>query len=275
VHQATFWAVDPAPATGSPASFELVTPTAGATDVIGPRSFSWTPAAGAGYYTLRVSRDADLSDPVISATGLATTTYPVAQGLDPATTWYWSVRATNAAGSTPSPVGTFTTRALPMAPTTIDDFEQYGTSATLSEAYVRNTGGDVVTPSLVASPSGTGQAMQLDVTAGPAGYAGVTRTFAPIDLWGQQGIELTLDKSDTQATISIQFVANGVYWEHTVPAGTASGIVRVPFTEFTQPPWAPSGALDLQNFTQLSIYLGGTQAGRLIVDEIHAYPFAA
>jgi mannan endo-1,4-beta-mannosidase len=275
LHQATLWAADPAPVTGPPASFELVTPGAGQTGVIGPRLFSWTPAAGAGHYTLTVSRHADLSDPVISATGLATTTYSPARGLDPATTWFWSVRATNAAGSTPSPVGTFTTRALPTTPTTIDDFEGYASSAALSEAYVRNAGGAGITPSLVAAPAGGGRAMQLDVTAGAAGYAGVTRTFPPIDLWGQQGIELTLDRSGTQATVSIQFVANGVYWEHTLAAGTGSGVVRVPFTDFAQPSWAPSGALDLQHVTQLSVYVGGAHAGRLIVDDVRAYPSAA
>jgi hypothetical protein len=274
LQQATTWAVDPAPVTSAPAAFELVTPAIGSTEVIGPRSFWWTPAADAGYYTLTVSRHADLSEPVIKATGLSTTSYTPAQGLDPATTWYWSVRATNAAGSTSSPAGKFTTRALPSAPKTIDDFEGYGTSAALGEAYVRNSGGDPVKSTLVPAPSGTGQAMQLDVTAGAAGYAGVTRTFTPIDLWGQQGIELTLDRSGTQATISIQFVANGVYWEYTLPAGTASGTVRVPFTAFAQPAWAPTGALDLQNFTQLSIYLGGADARRLIVDDVQAYPAA-
>jgi hypothetical protein len=271
--RATLRAADPAPVTGPPAAAALVSPANGATGVIGPRSLVWAPAAGAGYYTLTVSRHADLSEPVISVTGLAATSYTLAKGLDPATTWHWGVRATNAAGSTASAVSTFTTRALPATPATIDDFEQYATSAALGEAYVRNTGGDLVTPSLVASPPGTGHAMQLDVTAGTAGYAGVTRSFAPLDLWGQQGIELTLDRTGTAATISIQFVANGVYWEHTLPAGTGAGTVRVPFLSFSQPSWAPSGVLDLQNVTQLSIYLGGADAGRLTVDDVQAYPF--
>lgn len=273
VSSGTFWAVDPAPVTQAPAPFEPTSPAAGATGVIGPRTYSWSPAAGAGYYSLTVSRRPDLSDPVISVTGLDTTTYTPAQDLDPATTWYWSVRATNAAGSTTTPVASFTTRALPSAPTTIDDFEGYATSTALAEAYVRNPGGDVVTPSLVASRSGTGQAMQLEVTPGAAGYAGVTRTFSPIDIWGQQGIAFLLDRSGSRASVTIQFVANGAYWEHTLPAGTPPGIVRVPFTAFTQPPWAPTGTLDLQHVTQLSIYLGGSDAGRLIVDDVQAYPF--
>lgn len=273
--QATLWAADPAPVSEAPSAFELVTPAAGATDVIGPRSYSWTPAAGAGHYTLTVSRNADLSDPEISVTGLPATTYTSARDLDPATTWYWSVRATNAAGSTSTPVASFTTRALPTAPTTIDDYEGYADDAALSAAYVRNTGGDVITPTLVTSPTGAGRAMRLDVTAGTAGYAGVTRTFGvPLDLWGQQGIELRLDRSGTRASITVQFVADGVYWEHTLPADTATGVVRVPFTSFAQPPWAPSGSLDLRKVTQLSFYLGGGDSGSLIVDDVRAYPAA-
>ncbi|GAA4601152.1 hypothetical protein BJY16_003782 [Actinoplanes octamycinicus] len=267
VTRATFWAADPAPVTGRPGAFPVVAPAAGATGVIGPQSFSWGPATGAGYYTLTVSRRPDLSDPVLSVTGLDATTYTPASGLDPATTWYWGVRASNAAGSTATPVASFTTRSLPSAPTTIDDFDGYPDSAALAAAYPRNTGGDVVVPTLTGD-----HAMQLDVTAGSAGYAGVTRTFTPLDLWGQQGLQLGLDRSATQASITIQFVANGVYWEHTLPAGTPSGTVRVPFSSFAQPPWAPSGALDLTKFTQLSFYLGGSDSGRLIVDDVVAYP---
>ncbi|MEU4690655.1 carbohydrate binding domain-containing protein [Actinoplanes sp. NPDC023714] len=270
--QATLWAADPAPVTGRPAGFAVTAPAAGATGVIGPQEFTWQEAAGAGHYTLTVSRHRDLHDPVIDVTGLDTTSYTPAQGLDPATTWYWSVRATNTAGSRTTPVASFTTRALPSAPATIDDFEGYADSAALAAAYVRNTGGDPVTPTIVASPSGAGRAMRLDVTPGSSGYAGVTRTFAPLDLWGQQGISLDLDRTGTRAGITIQFVANGVYWEHTLPAGTPSGTVRVPFTAFAQPPWAPTGTLDLRQVTQLSVYLGGGDAGRLIVDQVQAYP---
>ncbi|WP_189330098.1 cellulase family glycosylhydrolase [Actinoplanes ianthinogenes] len=267
VTRATFWAADPHPVTGRPAAFDVVAPAAGATGVIGPQSFSWGASAGAGFYTLTVSRQPDLGSPVLSVTGIEGTSYVPARGLDPATTWYWGVRATNAAGSASTPVASFTTRALPSAPTVIDDFESYADSAALAAAYPRNPGGDVVTPTLTG-----GHAMQLDVTAGGAGYAGVTRTFSPIDLWGQQGIQLDLDRSATPASITIQFVANGVYWEYTLPAGTPSGRVRVPFTSFAQPPWAPTGALDLTRFTQLSIYLGGSDSGRLIVDNVAAYP---
>jgi mannan endo-1,4-beta-mannosidase len=268
----TLWSADPAPVTGAPAAFGIVSPAAGATEVIGPDSFSWKPAEGVGYYTVTVSRNADLTDPEITATGLPEPAYDLPQGLDAGTTWYWGVRATNAAGSTSTPVASFTTRAVPTAPVTIDDFESYADDAALTAAYVRNTGGDPVTSTLAPSPSGGGKAMALDVTAGSSGYAGVSRTFpVPLDLWGQEGIELQLDRSATQATITVQFVADGVYWEHTLPATTASGPVRVPFTAFAPPPWAPGGDLNLQKVTQLSLYLGGA-GGRLTIDDVNAYP---
>ncbi|PRX16549.1 carbohydrate binding protein with CBM11 domain [Actinoplanes italicus] len=270
--RATLWSDDPTPVTGAPPAFAVVSPAAGATEVIGPDSFSWQPADGAGYYTLTLSRSANLSDPVITATGLPESVYEPPQGLDPATTWYWSVRAVNAAGSTTTPVAAFTTRAVPAAPVTIDDFEGYADDAALTAAYVRNTGGDPVTSTLVPALSGDGRAMALDVIAGSSGYAGVSRTFpAPLDLWGQEGIEFQLDRSATQATITVQFVAGGVYWEHTLPATTASGLVRVPFTAFAPPPWAPGGDLNLQKVTQLSLYLGGA-GGRLTIDDVKAFP---
>ncbi|MEV4351649.1 cellulase family glycosylhydrolase [Actinoplanes sp. NPDC049596] len=255
-----------APAKHKPAAFTVTAPATGTTGVIGPQSFSWQPSTGAGYYTLTVSRNPNLSDPVISETTTGTT-YALAQSLDPGTTWYWSVRATNTAGTTSTPVATFTTRPRPTAPATIDDFETYADSAALAAAYPRNPGGDVITPTLVTT--GTGHAMQLDVTAGTAGYAGVSRTFPPLDLWGQQGLELMLDRSGTTGSISIQFIANGLYWEATLPPGTT----RLPFTSFTQPSWAPTGPLDLANVTQLSIYVGGA-GGRLTVDDVNAYPAA-
>jgi mannan endo-1,4-beta-mannosidase len=267
IRQATLWAADPAPVDGAPAAFATQTPAAGATGVIGPSTFTWASAAGAGYYTLIVSAKADLSDPVLTATGLSTTTFTTTEDLNPATTFFWAVRATNADGATSTPVATFTTRAVPTAPTVIDDYSGYADSAALGAAYVRNPGGDLITPSLVAG------AMQLDVTAGASGYAGVTRTFTtPLDLWGHQGIELLLDRSGTQSTVTVQFVADGAYREHTLPAGTPSGVVRIPFTAFAPPPWAGSGVLNLQKFSQLSFYLGGNTSGRLLVDSVQAYP---
>ncbi|WP_327009925.1 hypothetical protein OHA72_23435 [Dactylosporangium sp. NBC_01737] len=249
----------------------MTAPAAGATGVIGPPEFTWTAAAGAGLYTLTVSRRADLGDPVLTVTGLVDGAHALAAGLPPATTYHWRVSATNAHGTTHSATATFTTRALPTAPVTIDDFDGYADQAALAAAYPRNPGGDPITPTLHTAAGG--RAMRLDFTLAAAGYAGVSRTFpAPLDAWGQAGIECHLDRSATTAAVTIQFVTSGIYWEHTLPAATGAGVVRIPFGEFRHPSWAPSGPLDLLHLGQLSVYVGGSGAGTLIVDNLTAYP---
>jgi hypothetical protein len=269
--RATLWSADPAPVHAPPAAARLTAPAPGATGVIGPAAFTWTEAAGAGLYTLTVSRQADLGNPVLTATGLTATSYLPTAGLPPATTFHWRVGAANARGTTHSDTATFTTRAVPTAPVTVDDFDGYADAAALAAAYPRNPGGDPITPTLTASA--TGRAMRLDFTLAAAGYAGVSRTFTtPLDVWGQAGLECHLDRSGTTAGITIQFVTSGIYWEHTLPAGTGAGVVRIPFSEFKHPSWAPSGPLDLLHLGQLSVYVGGSGPGTLVVDSLVAYP---
>lgn len=270
--RATLWSADPAPVHAPPAAPVPTAPAPGATGVIGPAAFTWTAAAGAGLYTLTVSRQADLGNPVSTVTGLVEPSFTPAAGLPPATVHHWRVSAVNARGTTHGATATFTTRALPSAPVTIDDFDGYAGPAALAAAYPRNPGGDVIVPTLVPAAAG-GAAMRLDVTLGAAGYAGVSRTFAtPLDVWGQAGIECHLDRTGTTAGVTIQFVTSGIYWEYTLPAGTGAGVVRVPFSEFRHPSWAPSGPLDLLHFAQLSIYLGGAGPQSLVVDSLAAYP---
>lgn len=270
--RATLRCADPAPVTAPPAAPALSAPAAGAAGVIGPAAFTWTAAAGAGLYTLTVSRQADLGNPVLTVTGLVDPTHVPAAALPPATTYFWRVGAVNARGTTHSGTATFTTRAVPTSPVTIDDFDGYADAAALAAAYPRNTGGDPITPTLIPAAGG-GRAMRLDFSLATAGYAGVSRTFTnPLDVWGQAGIECHLDRTGTTAGITVQFVTSGVYWEHTLPAGAGAGVVRIPFSEFKHPSWAPSGPLDLLHLGQLSIYVGGSGAGTLIVDGLVAYP---
>ena len=268
--RATVWAADPAPVQAAPGAFAVTAPAPGATGVVGPTAYTWGASAGAGFYTLVVSRNADLSNPVLSVPVVPGTTYVPTGALPPSTTFYWKVTATNARGTFAAPVASFTTRALPTTPTTIDDYEGFADSAALAAAYPLNMGGDPMTVTL--APVAGGHAMRLDYTLAAAGYAGAIRTFpAPLDLWGQEGIELWLDPGGNPVSITVQFVTNGVYFEHTLPAG-ASGVVRIPFSEFKHPPWAASGPLDLLRFNQLSFYVGGSGAGHIVVDNVAAYP---
>nr|BFE82438.1 hypothetical protein GCM10020093_050390 [Planobispora longispora] len=269
--RATLRSADPAPVDSAPGEFGLLTPAPGAENVLGSPVFSWSPAAGAGYYTLTVSTHADLRDPVLSGTGITGTSYPAPDALTPGATYHWRVTAVNALGGTNSPVASFTTRPLPATPAVVDDFEAFADSAELARAYARNPGGDPITPNL--APGEAGQAMRLDYALGSAGYAGVTRTFGPaLDVWGHEGLELRLDHAGPAANITIQFVTGGIYFEHTLTPASP-GPIRIPFTDFDHPGWAPSGPLDLSRFEQLSIYVGGGPgSGRLTVDQVVAYP---
>ncbi|MEW9552246.1 cellulase family glycosylhydrolase [Nonomuraea sp. NPDC050783] len=266
--RATLWSADPAPVTAPPAAPAPLAPAPGARDVLGPPAFTWSPAAGAGYYTLTVSEHADLSEPVLSATAITGTSHAPSGPLAPGTTYYWRVTAVNAAGRTAGAVASFATRPLPAGPAVVDDFESYTSTAQLAGTYVRNPSGDEIVPRLEP-----GQAMRLDYTLGAAGYAGVTRTFpAALDLWGMRGLELRLDRTGTAAKVTVQFVTGGVYFEHTLDA-VPGGAVRIPFADFDHPGWAGAGPLDLTRFEQLSIYVGGGPgSGTLTVDQVTAYP---
>ncbi|GAA2212856.1 hypothetical protein GCM10009850_083180 [Nonomuraea monospora] len=266
--RATLWSADPAPVSAPPAAPAPLTPAQDARDVLGTPAFTWSPAAGAGHYTLVVSEHADLSDPVLTATAITGTEHKPAEELEPGVTYHWRVTAVNAAGRTHGAVSSFATRPLPTAPAVVDDFTGYADSAQLAAAYVRNPGGDPITPSLAP-----GQDLRLDYTLGGAGYAGVTRTFSPaLDVWGQHGLELRLAQTGAAAKITVQFVTGGVYFEHTLDAAP-DGVVRIPFTEFDHPSWAGAGPLDLTRFEQLSFYAGGGPGtGTLTVDQVTAYP---
>ncbi len=84
-----------------PAPFALTTPADGEfINTITP-TLTWQPSNGAQAYRLRLSRTLDLLDPVIDVSGLGTTQLAVSPGLlTNATRYYWSVSATNIAGTT-------------------------------------------------------------------------------------------------------------------------------------------------------------------------------
>jgi hypothetical protein len=92
----------------------LIAPVSGATDVgIKNVGFSWDLTATANKFDWVLSKNADLSSPIESKTGLTSKAYTYSNTLVHGTTYYWQVKAYN--GGTlvsTSSVGVFTTGAL-------------------------------------------------------------------------------------------------------------------------------------------------------------------
>lgn len=105
----------PPPPPPPPGAFGLLTPTEGANDVDPDVFFSmtWEAADGAAGYTVRIARDNGMTDLVVGPVQRSSPNITIFPGtFEPATTYYWSVIASNAnpetTPSTPS-VGSFST----------------------------------------------------------------------------------------------------------------------------------------------------------------------
>ena len=262
-------------ATAIPGAFAVTAPPAGPTEVSTESSISWSASAGASYYSVLVSKNADLSSPVVQATSLRTTSYRPSAPFDASTIYYVQVQAVNAEGTTTatgSPAS-FTTRS-PVAGVLVDEFDGYASDAALQTAYVRNGGGDPVTPTLSSVADGFGSSMLLTYTLGTNGYAGLTRTIAQ-NWTSSGGLRMWLEPDGSARNVTVQFLTSTGYWETSIsPTGTDARFITIPFSQFTPPSWAPQdAALDLTSVSQISFYLGGsTGSGNLRVDSISAYP---
>lgn len=262
-------------ATAVPGPFAATAPPAGQTDVSTETAISWSASAGAAYYSVLVSKNADLSSPVVQATGVRTTSYRPSAPLDASTTYYVQVQAVNADGTTTasgSPAS-FTTRP-PVAGVLVEDFDGYASDAALQAAYIRNGGGDPITPTLSSVADGFGSSMLLTYTLGANGYAGLTRTIEQ-DWTSCGGLRMWLQPDGSGRKVLVQFLTSTGYWETSInPTGTDARFVTIPFSQFAPPPWAPQGGtLDLTSVSQIGFYLGGTSgSGTLRVDSITAYP---
>ncbi|GIK18348.1 MAG: hypothetical protein AMXMBFR77_11360 [Phycisphaerales bacterium] len=90
-----------------PGPFLLQFPGNGATGISRLAILSWNTSSNAETYTVRVATDPAMTNLIVSAAGLAETTYQLQPGqLQPCTTYYWGVTAFNGSGdrdSTPYP----------------------------------------------------------------------------------------------------------------------------------------------------------------------------
>ena len=241
--------------TGAPAAFAVTSPVQGQTGVSTISPIAWQAASGAAYYTLTVSTHSDLSNPLVSATGITGTTYAPTQAWPGDTTLYVRVTAVNGIGTTAASVS-FTTRTAP-AGVLVDDFDTYPDDAALQAAWKPNTGGDPITATLGPAGVGTGHSMVLDYTAGPNGYNGVIHTLPSAQDWsGTTGLQFWVEPGADGQQLDVQFTASGSFWEKKITlAGTAGREVTIPWGDFAPPPWAPQGAtLDLSTVTAVALY---------------------
>ncbi len=83
---------------GAPDAPTLLSPANGSTGQGTSPAFSWNEADGGATYTFELASDADFNNIIESASGLSETTYTISTVLDPLTTYYWRVRASNDCG---------------------------------------------------------------------------------------------------------------------------------------------------------------------------------
>ncbi|MDD9151620.1 CIA30 family protein [Plantibacter flavus] len=270
VSRATIWSAVDAPS-GPPAAFASVSPAPGTVDVTATPTFTWESAAGAAYYRFTLAAQADLGNPVVVVDGVGTPSVTPTVSLMPGQRYWWSVTAVNGAGTTASSTGAadFLMKALPSEPLVVEDFESYADDAALQAAYVRNTGGGAVTPTLTPNPDTGTNAMSAAYDLAGPGYAGVVRTFqTPQDWWGYTGLQLWVQGTPGD-DVTVQFVTRGTYWETVAPIeGEGWQLIEIPFSAFAPPAWAGEAAFDPTSVTQIGFYLGGEGAGTLLVDDV-------
>ena len=111
VHQAPVGLTVQAAAPGTPV---LTAPANGALNVVAAPTFTWNAVPGASTYSIQVATDADFTNIVASASGLAAPTWTSNVTLNTNTMYYWRVQAGNACGTSAySSVFSFTTEAAP------------------------------------------------------------------------------------------------------------------------------------------------------------------
>jgi serine protease AprX len=120
--------------TASPGSVTLNSPANGATDVSLAPTYSWTAASQAGTYDIEVATDSGFTNIIYSAT-VEGTSHAQTTALDPVTTYYWHVRASNTCGDGGfSSTFSFTTRDVPPILLVDDDDNSPDVQATYDSA---------------------------------------------------------------------------------------------------------------------------------------------
>ena len=190
------------PPTTLPGSVSDPSPADGATGVATDVDLRWAPANGARSYDVTVS-----SGGVEVASTTTTSTAWTVPGLEPDTTYVWSVTATNGLGSTPGPQWSFTTAGASSQVTV--------TSLTTSEVGVGR-----------GSSAGSAVVAVADEFGAPVAGAVVQVTFSG-DLSGS--VSGTTDSSGSVTLISTTS-AKKATWSVCVSSVRAAGLTTTPST---------------------------------------------
>lgn len=91
-----------------PGAFSLLTPADGSTGIGLTPTLTWSSSSSAASYTVKIDDDSDLSSPILTQAGVASTSFVVPSGtLSPCSQYYWGVVAVNGVGSTASTPAVF------------------------------------------------------------------------------------------------------------------------------------------------------------------------
>jgi hypothetical protein len=103
-----------------PGTPTLISPANGATGVSTTPTLDWSDVTGASSYEVQVATDVGFTNVVRSATGLASSQWPVSPALANNTTYFWRARAVNSCGpGSYSATFSFTTQSAPTGDFTI------------------------------------------------------------------------------------------------------------------------------------------------------------
>lgn len=96
---------------GVPSTFSALLPGESENAVSTMQNFTWEASEGAINYRIVISKQADLSNPIVNTTTIGFTNYQPMKDLDFSTTYYWKVTALNKKGETEAVTGirSFTT----------------------------------------------------------------------------------------------------------------------------------------------------------------------
>jgi hypothetical protein len=189
----------------------LVAPELGATDVpVTDVTFAWNSEATFDEYDLVLSPYADLSAPVLDATGLASEAYTFTGNLGYATTYYWQVEAFwQGALMSVSPIGTFTTIAEGLRSLTVSS----------------TAGGSVTTPGEEIYTYELGEVINL-VAESEDGY-GFVRWTGDICTVGDINSPSTNITMQDNFSITANFATPPIQYNLSI-ASTAGGSVTTP-----------------------------------------------